>query len=211
MITHELSCSCGAFRASVRDVSPKSGCRVTCYCNDCQAAAAHLGAEEAILDEKGGTEIYQTLPAYCDIREGAGALRIMRLTPRGVLRWYTSCCNTPFCTTAPTRVMPIVGIAAPLKRSREPQRFDQDMGPSRGAFLAKEAWTPVQAPTVSLAHLMGSFLKRAARAKLNGVSGNPFFDAVGQPIAEVRSVTADERARADTILAEKSGLNGAAS
>ncbi len=34
----------------------------------------------------------------------------MRLTPKGLLRWYAACCQTPIGNTAITREIPFVGL-----------------------------------------------------------------------------------------------------
>jgi len=69
--------------------------RCVCYCRDCQAFAHFLGKVDAILDERGGSEIIQVLPRNLTFTQGIELLACMRLTEKGLLRWYAACCNTP--------------------------------------------------------------------------------------------------------------------
>ncbi|MEO6598333.1 MAG: DUF6151 family protein, partial [Polyangiaceae bacterium] len=57
-----LRCDCGKLAGVALGVAPSSGCRVVCYCNDCQAFARFL-ARPGITDEWGGTDIFQIAPS----------------------------------------------------------------------------------------------------------------------------------------------------
>ena len=103
-----LRCRCGNVRGVATDLSPTSGNRLVCYCDDCQAFARFLGRPD-VLDAHGGTDICQMAPSRVRITEGAASLRSMRLAPKGLLRWYTECCRTPVANTLSARV-PFAGI-----------------------------------------------------------------------------------------------------
>ncbi|MBD2325725.1 hypothetical protein H6G21_02435 [Alkalinema sp. FACHB-956] len=81
-----------------------------CYCADCQAFARFLKREHEILDEMGGTNIIQTLPANITFTEGIENLTCMRLTDTGMLRWYAACCNTPIGNTLATPNLSFIGV-----------------------------------------------------------------------------------------------------
>ncbi len=104
-----LKCRCGEVTGCATDVSPTSGNRVICCCCDCQAFAVYLGREEDVLDESGGTELFQMSQSQVTIQHGQDKLQSMRLSDKGLLRWYTSCCNTPVGTTMNAK-MPFVGV-----------------------------------------------------------------------------------------------------
>src|SRR5262249_938451 len=93
-----LRCRCGHMRGIASDVSPSSGFRFVCYCKDCQAFARFLDRPD-VLDPAGGTDIVQLPPAWVKLTAGADALRALRLSDRGVLRWYSDCCRTPIANT----------------------------------------------------------------------------------------------------------------
>ena len=106
----ELRCRCGEVRGSVTNASSRTVNRVVCYCDDCQAFAHQLGRAD-LLDECGGTDIIQVAPAALKFVYGQNRIVGLRLTPDGLYRWYTSCCNTPVGNTlSPT--IPFVGIVA---------------------------------------------------------------------------------------------------
>lgn len=104
-----LKCRCGEVTGNVTDVTPSSGNRVICCCCDCQAFSAYLGREEDVLDAFGGTELLQLSQSQVTIQQGHDKLQSMRLSEKGMLRWYTSCCNTPVGNTMNAKV-PFVGV-----------------------------------------------------------------------------------------------------
>ena len=105
-----ISCRCGRFSALARGVSARVGNRLICYCDDCQAYANYLGAADDILDHHGGTEVFQLSPAKLEITQGLDNLACVRLTPKGILRWYADCCKSPIGNTAATHRIPFVGL-----------------------------------------------------------------------------------------------------
>src|SRR5579871_159514 len=106
--TVPLRCRCGEVRGIARQVSPKGGFRVVCYCEDCQTFARFLQRED-VLDAAGGTDIFQMPPARVELVAGLDAVRCLRLSERGVLRWYTDCCRTPIANSAGPG-FPIIGM-----------------------------------------------------------------------------------------------------
>ena len=86
-----LKCNCGTVRGVAREVSESNGNRLVCYCDDCQYFAHFLGRAEDILDPHGGSDIFQMAPARIEIIEGESAIACVRLTPGGLMRWYSDC------------------------------------------------------------------------------------------------------------------------
>jgi len=109
MTTVNLECKCGEVKGTATDITPSSGTRVVCCCSDCQAFAVHLERDGDTLDKSGGTEIFQVSQSQVTIQQGHDKLQSLRLTDTGLLRWYTSCCNTPVGNTINAR-LPFVGI-----------------------------------------------------------------------------------------------------
>lgn len=129
MTNLSLKCKCGAVEGEVSQVSPRVGNHVVCYCNDCQEFANHLSTDGDILDTWGGTEVYQTAPWNISIRKGIENIRCLRLTPKGLYRWYTVCCNTPVGNTLSARY-PFVGVIHSfIDRDEE---TESKLGPVRG-------------------------------------------------------------------------------
>jgi len=109
MSTITLKCQCGSVEGTATDITPASGNRVVCCCSDCQAFATHLGCDADTLDQFGGTEIFQTSQSQIKIVQGQDKLQSLRLTKKGMLRWYTNCCNTPVGNSM-NASMPFFGV-----------------------------------------------------------------------------------------------------
>jgi hypothetical protein len=92
-----LRCWCGTLQGLV--AQPVSGHRVVCYCDDCQAWAHLLGHPHRILDERGGSDVLLMRPANVTFTGNLETLACLRLTARGMLRWYARCCSTPIGNT----------------------------------------------------------------------------------------------------------------
>ena len=103
-----LRCRCSKVRGVVREASHATGNRLVCLCLDCRAFAKFLDRPDAI-DAYGGSDIYQMAPSRLKITEGTDQLRSMRLSEKGLLRWYTDCCKTPVGNTMNGKV-PFVGL-----------------------------------------------------------------------------------------------------
>ena len=108
--TLSVSCRCGEFTAVVAIDNQNTPTRLKCYCVDCQTYARHLDQAEVQLDDNGGTDILQISPAQFSIKAGEKHLSSLMLSPKGIYRWYASCCNTPICNTTTNAEMPYVGL-----------------------------------------------------------------------------------------------------
>lgn len=202
----EIRCACGKLRGMVRGVSPGQGNRGVCYCDDCQSFAHFLGRADAILDARGGTRIFQIGQGQVALTHGGEHLACMRLTPKGLLRWYASCCGTPLGNTGLTRRTPVVGLVeqclAPPASARS---LDDVLGPSRFSVFAKFARTPrpgapppITPPPnpsrLAFTRAILSMIGLVVEALLRGEGKrSPFFDpATGEPRATPRVLTPDE-------------------
>jgi hypothetical protein len=131
-----LSCSCGEVRGLVTAVSPNTVNRVVCYCDDCQAFLHHLGRAE-LLDAQGGTDIIQIAPASLSFVQGEERIVGLRLGPKGLYRWYASCCRTPVGNTVGPAI-PFVGVVAQAFESQT-QKPDNLFGRPIGRIYGKYA------------------------------------------------------------------------
>ena len=135
-----IRCSCGALRGTLRDASPESGNRCVCYCDDCQSFAHFLERADEILDENGGTDIFQTSSGQLEFNQGLEHLTCMRLTDSGMFRWYAACCNTAIGNTPGTSRVPFVGlIHSCVDDVSEGRSRDQAFGPIRMRGFARFA------------------------------------------------------------------------
>lgn len=116
------------------EASPRTVNRVTCYCDDCQAFAHQLGRAD-LLNENGGSDIVQVAPAVLSFTKGQDRIVGLRLTPKGLHRWYAKCCNTPVGNTMGPAV-PFVGLFAQIF---DVPVVDDVIGAPTGAILGKYA------------------------------------------------------------------------
>jgi hypothetical protein len=105
-----LRCRCGTLRGVARAITPSAVNHGFCYCDDCQAFAHFLGRADDVLDAHGGTEITQMSPARLSFTAGAHEIAAIRLTEKGLVRWYANCCNTPIGNTLATSALPFIGV-----------------------------------------------------------------------------------------------------
>ena len=103
-----LKCRCGTLRGIAEQASASTVNRLVCYCVDCQTYARWLEVP-GVLDPLGGTEIVQQAPSRVKITAGEGALACVRLSPKGLFRFYASCCRTPVANMLGPRV-PFTGV-----------------------------------------------------------------------------------------------------
>ena len=57
-----------------------------------------------------GTEIFQTTPSQIVLSQGAEHLRCLRLSAKGLLRWYAGCCRLPLVNTIASAQLPFAGV-----------------------------------------------------------------------------------------------------
>ncbi|MCL2915705.1 DUF6151 family protein [Shewanella corallii] len=126
--TVQLQCACGEVKGQLK-VVPGHFFHVHCLCCDCQQFANELGNADKILDKHGGSELFQTYPAYMDITQGKGNIACMQLHPKGLYRWYTSCCNMPLANTMTSGSVPFVGISVKLMQFADEQTRQDTLGP----------------------------------------------------------------------------------
>lgn len=200
-----FSCACGTLSGAVRGASPKTGSRAVCYCDDCQAFAYFLGCERDILDENGGSDIFQTLPSRVEISKGSDRLACVRVTSKGVLRWYAGCCRTPIGNTTGTRAMPFVGLVlTPHYRVADGKALDDALGPPRLRVFKRYArgdLPPASGGGNALA-MMAQLAVRMAGSRLRGDHRKtPFFNAeTGAPVSAPVVLSAEERRDIDARM-----------
>ncbi len=196
MSTVSLQCRCGNVRGVATDVSPTSGNRIVCYCDDCQAFANFLERDD-ILDVAGGTDIFQIAPSQVRITQGDAELRCVRLSVKGLFRWYTNCCRTPIGNTVGPR-LPFVGVIHSfMDHTRDGHTPDEVLGKPLGYIHGRFAvggLPPHAHPRTSfglIVRIAGRLLGWWMMGK--GVP-SPFFDSkTNGPRVEPRVLTQAER------------------
>jgi hypothetical protein len=176
-------------RGVAHDVSPKTVNLAICYCHDCRAFVHWLERDD-LLDARGGAELVQLARGRLEITEGADQIRCMRLSPKGLHRWYAQCCRTPLGNTIPW--IPYVGLARSafeVPRADDRSTFGESIssqvgsavgGPPPGAGLTVRG-------VAHVTRLLASWL-------VHGLGHpTPFFDRNNRPTVTPHVLTADER------------------
>ena len=157
--------------------------RVVCYCKDCQAFARALGQESQVLDPLGGSDIIQVLPRNLRFTQGTDALACLRLTPKGLFRWYAGCCRTPIGNTLPTRNFSFIGLVHTCLAA-DHLSLDEAFGPVTAWVHTRGASGSPKPEERGLGRTMGWFLRTTLKARLNGdYKRTPFFQQeTGAPV-----------------------------
>lgn len=188
-----LHCRCGVVRGVARAVEPSKVNHCFCYCDDCQAFAHFLGREGDVLDAHGGTEITQMSQADVAFTAGTDKIAAMRLTPKGLIRWYAACCRTPIGNTLGTNAMPFIGVVHAFIDAPSAA-----LGPIRGRGWAKSAKGGRAAvpkdglpDLVMIARVLGKLMRWRLRGDHKR---SALFDATsGEPLVEPRVLAEGER------------------
>ena len=199
-MNHPLQCKCGTLKGYVSP--PDMANRGVCYCKDCQAFAHFLGRPgDAVLNELGGTEIVATLPKHVHFTQGLEALVCMSLSDRGLLRWYTSCCNTPIGNTPRDFKTSYVGLIHSCLAKRAPS-LEDSFGPVRMVLQTKSAKGQVKSTPMSNFVTMLKVMKSVIGTRISGnYKRNPFFvEHSGSPIKQPRVLTNAERTRVTSAV-----------
>ena len=107
--TIKLKCCCGKVSGVATNISPETGNHIVCMCDDCQAFARFLENSEGVLDENGGTHLFQLTPNKIAIHSGREYLKCLQMGPKGLKRWYADCCKTPIANTVSLKIS-LVGL-----------------------------------------------------------------------------------------------------
>ena len=107
-------------------------------CDDCQAYAHFLKMADAVLDEHGGTDIFQISLSQLKITQGHERIKCLRLTEKGLCRWYAGCCNTPIANSLPLHKVPFVGVVhTVMDHAADKTTREQALGPIRAKIYGK--------------------------------------------------------------------------
>jgi hypothetical protein len=138
-------------------------------------------------------------PGRVKVAAGADAVRCLRLSDRGVLRWYTDCCRTPIGNTAASPRFPVIGLVHSfMDLGAGGHSRDEVLGPPVCRIYegsAVETLPPSAPPRPSL----GVFVRRASKIfrwwTLGVGRPSPLFDhRTKAPLVVPRVLTQSERA-----------------
>lgn len=158
-----------------------------CCCTPCQRYAHTLGRAEEMLDAHGGTSVFQVSPARLQLTAGQEHLACIQQTPKGALRWYASCCDSPIANTLPSMQVPFMAVQttfidrAYLERAGVERPLDELLGPLRvtvNGRIPPELARPLKATRWALVKMLFRYSPMILAWRLRGEhKQSPFFDA----------------------------------
>lgn len=185
-----FSCTCGQLTGTILNLSPETGVHARCFCADCRAAEVHLGQPDPGQD---GVGLFQLSPDQVRFDRGQEHLAVMRIYPKGIMRWHAKCCGAPlFNTTSSPKV-----YFATMRTSRLPD--PSILGPVRvRAFVPKPGGGTRHEHAMILVRRV---LSHSITALLSGQwRKTPFFDPNSRaPVRSPRILSSDERKAAGLV------------
>ena len=205
-MSHSLQCQCGHVRGQLNH--PEKSARIRCYCKDCQAFAHYLGKAAEMLDAQGGSDIAVSHPQQIVFTNGADALACVSLSAAGMLRWFTSCCNTPIGNTARDKKMAFIGLST-LCLAGGSASVDSTLGPVRMKSCTESANGKVAGSGIVALPVLFGFGTKLLHARLSGSwRRNPFFQpGSDEPVVQPTLLDDKETERLKAI-AGRSGRTG---
>ncbi|MDP5138128.1 DUF6151 family protein [Rheinheimera baltica] len=185
---HSIQCNCGAVKGKLENIGTSN--RLICYCTDCRAFAHFLDKAPAILDAQGGTEIVQVAQQHLLFSQGEEFLSAVRLSEKGMIRWYASCCGTPIGNTLASPKMSFIGL---IHNCLDRQQMDKDFGAKVAVLNTDTALGHVKPKQSGLFGFLFRFLWIVTTNRINGgYKKSALFNATGLPRVTPETLRADE-------------------
>ncbi len=180
-----FSCTCGRVCGRIDPASPRTGTHLKCHCRDCRAAERFFQQPDPGLD---GVDLFQTSPDTIHVDKGQDQLAVLRLGPKGPMRWYAACCNAPLFNTLERPGLPFA--TALVARVEDPTAL--------GPVVAHASFPKPGGGTYHKngGRMVWNVMTRMLAARLSGRwRKTPFFDSeTGKPNGPVRVLSREERA-----------------
>lgn len=181
----DFSCSCGQLAGNISADAQRSGLRLLCFCPDCRANELYHQQS----DPTEGVDLFQLAPHGIHLTRGAEHLQLLRLGPKGLFRWYASCCGTPVANTLAKPGLAFAGLRSDLFVDKGA------LGKIRArSFVPVPGKPPRNEGTLRMVY---GIFSRMITARMSGLwRQTPFFDIEsGKPVSEPKVLTKEARAR----------------
>jgi hypothetical protein len=187
VVACRLRCWCGALEGIV--TNPARASHVVCYCEYCQAYAHLLGLPQRLLDEHGGSHLLQTLPANITFTSSLETLVCLRLTPRGMLRWYARCCGAPIGNTLANPKLSVIRLVHACLDTGGAS-LEEIFGPVTAWRHTVDATGKPRPKSAGRSRMTRWLFNAMLNARLNGdYRRTPFFNPdTGAPIVTPRQI-----------------------
>ena len=186
---HKIQCQCGKLTGEIQGKGVS--CRGVCYCADCQTFAKFLGRPGEVLDAHGGTEVVQVAQPRVAFLQGQAHLAAVRLSPKGIVRWYAACCKTPIGNTL---INPKVSFFGLIHTVLDRAKLDADFGKSIARVNVHSATGSPKPKQKGLSGTVLRFLWIIGVTRITGkYRQSPLFNASGDLIVKPTILTREER------------------
>ncbi|WP_244623592.1 DUF6151 family protein [Shewanella salipaludis] len=185
---HPIQCQCGAVKGKLDSIGTNN--RLICYCTDCRAFAHFLGKAPYVLDEQGGTEIVQVAQQRLFFYQGEDLLSAVRLSEKGMIRWYATCCGTPIGNTMANRTASFIGL---IHSCLDRQKMDKDFGAKVAILNTDTALGHRKPKQRGLLGVIVRFIWILVANRVNGrYKKSPLFNSSGLPRVTPKILGAEE-------------------
>lgn len=185
---HQIQCKCGAVKAQLNSVGTSN--RLICYCTDCRAFAHFLGNAPCVLDEQGGTEIVQVAQQHLRFCQGEALISAVRLSEKGMIRWYAECCKTPIGNTMASPKAAFIGL---IHSCLDRPQMDKDFGAKVAVLNTDTALGQTKPKQRGLLGVLVRFIWIVLTNLVTaGYKKSPLFTASGLPQVSPKILRADE-------------------
>lgn len=185
---HRIQCRCGTIRGHIHGAGTCN--RIVCYCADCQAFAKFLGHSNEVLDVHGGTEIVQVAQTRLVFSQGKEHLAAVRLSEKGLVRWYAGCCRTAIGNTL---IDPRISFVGLIHSSLDRSQMDLDFGKNVSIVNTESATGEPKPVPRGLLGVVLRFLKIVLSARIAGrYRKSQLFNESGAPVAHPAVLSAEE-------------------
>jgi Family of unknown function (DUF6151) len=164
-----------------------------------QPARVHSGPYVQVAGRGCRTSLHQRgPPGRVKLTAGMDAVQCLRLSNKGVLRWYADCCRTPIGNTATSPRFPVIAVVHSfMVHGSDGRSGDEVLGPQLCRIYERSAVGPLP-PNAPPPPSLGVFARRASKIFGWWVLGlgrpSPLFDdRTNAPRAAPRVLTQNER------------------
>ena len=181
----DFSCTCGGLTGHISVEGQKSGLRLLCHCPDCRANEIYHQQPDPV----DGVDLFQLAPHAITITKGSEHLRLMRLGPKGLFRWYAGCCGMPFANTLAKPQLSFAGLRSDLFADKTV------LGKVKAESQIPRPGKPPR--NRGMARMVYGIFARMLTARLSGLwRQTPFFNVeTGKPVAEPEVLSKEDRAK----------------
>ncbi|NQD96393.1 hypothetical protein HP532_27405, partial [Pseudomonas sp. CrR25] len=139
---------------------------------------------------QGGTEIVQVAQQRLLFFQGENLLSAVRLSNKGMIRWYATCCGSPIGNTMASPKASFIGL---IHTCLDRRQMDKDFGADVAVLNTDTALGETKPKQRGLLGVLARFIWIVVTNRFNGrYKKSPFFNSSGLPRVTPKILEADE-------------------